>query len=122
MKIKLRTSEFKCSRCSFVGHPLDRHHVKHQKLFVNEFGVTDKASSARYVTFLARYEEFNPKDIRLLCRDCHGEIHEEYLYLMLDEELLKDKPVYEFSWKDATELMKKFEKFFKKWVKTKVPR
>ena len=115
-KIVVHPSEFSCSKCGSTQHPIDRHHVKHQKLFVTQFGISDKARTARYATFRARYEEFNPKDIRLLCRDCHGEIHEEYLYLMLDEKLLKNKSIYEFSWKDAAKLMNKFEKFFNKWI------
>ncbi len=116
-KITINPAEFTCARrsCRSTTHPIDRHHVRNQKLFVRAFEWRD--TDQKYKKFVKRYESFDPKDIRLLCRDCHSELHEEYTYLRLDAEYEFDRYIQSFTWKQANQLMSRFEKFFKKWIK-----
>ena len=119
MKIRIDPAEFTCSRasCRSIQHPIDRHHVRHQKLFVTQFAKHSKhRAHSKFKRFRRRYEKFEPEDIRLLCRDCHSEIHEEYLYLTMDAEQQFDKYAMDFTWAQARILMDRFEAFFHKWI------
>ena len=117
VKIKIDPAEFTCARlsCRSTKHPIDRHHVRNQKLFVRAFG--HRKGEKKYEKFVTRYEAFRPVDIRLLCRDCHSELHEEYTYLRLDFEYELNRYIQGFTWKEANQLMSRFEKFFHKWIK-----
>lgn len=111
-KLTFKPSEFACAKCGDIVRT-DRHHIKSQKMWVTQFAVR-RAGQKKYNTFVKRYKAFRPADIALLCRDCHEWIHEEYLYLLLDH--YNPMPFSEWTWGEAYELMRKFEKFFKKWV------
>jgi hypothetical protein len=94
--------------------PLDRHHVRSQKLFVRAFA---NKQGKRYAAFVKRYEEFNEKDICRICRLHHDVVHSFY-HMIVDRHIAKiGKPLWQWSWKQATILMNDLEKEFWRWKK-----
>lgn len=118
MKINLSQVETRCvvQRCS-VDWPLDRHHVRSQKLFVHHF--RHKRKSRKYKDFVKRYYEFSKEDIVLVCRDHHGEVHRLYARVIAKHCWKLRLRLRDFTWKQAEILMKDFELEFNEWVARK---
>jgi hypothetical protein len=97
---------------------MDRHHVRHEKLFIRQFERNPaRVSNPKYGKLKRRYGRFNKKDIVHLCRDCHEVIHQnyyDYLNYYLGEKGVWN--VFNLTWSQAEALMRRFYALFIKWI------
>jgi len=117
-KITISTKDaVRCSKkgCSYRG-PLDRHHLRHELMFVKVFAWR---SDRLYRKLVKRYEEFRAEDIRYLCRGHHGEIHEIYDDIITTDQATAGKRVMGYNWRQARKLMARLRKAYFAWVRVK---
>lgn len=112
--VKLRV----CSKagCRSRGLPLDRHHVRSEKLFVHAFEQSRRGEK-KYQNFVARYWRFDPRDWIYLCRYHHEQLHRRYLAMLRkNTKRLRRFPVL-WSWAEAEQFMDSLGTLCSKWVK-----
>ena len=117
MKITVSTKDIpRCSKkgCTYRG-PLDRHHLKHEMMFIKIWEAW--RGGRTYRKLLRRYQEFNPKDWRYLCRGHHGEIHEIYDGIIQRDRGRRVKFLSSYTWVEARKLMAQLKKAYFAWVK-----
>lgn len=107
---------------------LHRHHIRHEAVWIalnlrrkgpnEELGWTEEVIH----NLDERYHKFLPKDIARICAWHHAEIHMLYdLEAEKFQRRLKYKPYSQFSYKEATRLMNRFEKTFNLWLPKHTP-
>ena len=106
----------RCSKrgCTYRG-PLDRHHLRHEMMFIKVF--EGKGKDKRYQSLIWRYEEFRPYDVRYLCRGHHGKIHEIYDTIIHSHRMKMKKFLSWYTWKEAINLMHTLRKTYFEWVR-----
>lgn len=95
---------------------VQRHHIRHEKLFIRFFA--HKQGQKKYEQFRRRYEEFREEDISAICPDHHAEAHWEYRHIIQRHYIKVGRPLSQYTWKEAEELMERFATFYSAWIAT----
>jgi len=123
--IKLEVKEVGCRKpgCARRMEPTARHHRRCETMFVRAYAKhPDKVKTKRYKAFCKRYDTFDPRDIEVLCNYHHCEIH-----LIYDDLIARDKKkrrklsLIDYTWSQATALMKKLSKECYEWMERVTP-
>lgn len=81
-----------------------------------------RSRTKAYREFKKRYLEFHPEDIVPLCVWHHDEIHGEYVRIIRDRIALKDyRPLHDWTWEEANELMAELRKYCRAWLDRETP-
>jgi hypothetical protein len=122
-KIKVELSEVR--RCSKPGckkrHPLHRHHVRNEALFLGLWKRLPqglKSDDVRVIQRLlrVRYYEFRPRDVVDICDWHHAEIH-----LLYDRVRMVRDIVYDGTTRQVLGLMREYKKICREWLKEETP-
>lgn len=123
--INLETKEVGCRKpgCHRRMEPTARHHRRCETMFVRAYAKhPDKVKTKRYKAFCKRYDLFDPRDIEVVCAHHHCEIH-----LIYDDIIHRDKrkrrklSLIDYTWAQATALMKKLSKECYGWMERETP-
>lgn len=120
--MKLETSKRKgqCSKPGCLNRYTARHHKGSERMWLRHFG--HKRRTARFKTFVERYESFLPSDCVEICNEHHEEIHSIYIgIIQVWMRNKKSKPLWSYTWKEAEEMMAELRKVCEKWLTAKTP-
>jgi hypothetical protein len=128
-KLKISLQGAKCAkpgcRHNFKG-PLHRHHMGHEKSFINHFTkfAPPRRSWETLKRLTERYEKFRPRDVVDLCAWHHAEIHEIYTditFALSAEAFARYKLPWQLSWKTTFFMIRRYRKACREWLKKKTP-
>ncbi len=88
-------------------------------MFVRHF--ESRARQERYDRFVARYHEFHPDDVVLICDSHHEEIHQLYLPIIDTHRKRVRKPMATWTWRQAEILMDALRRECTDWLSKETP-
>ena len=106
--------------CRSGSYKISRHHKGHQFMFVSSF-VRTRYGDPRYKDFVEKYYQFRLEDIVDICDHHHMEIHVIYDRIIQRDMIKTGRHLRNYSWVQATTLMKKLEKRCERWLKENTP-
>jgi hypothetical protein len=115
-KTKTRCEKYRCRTSDFVLH---RHHTGSEHMWLLFW--QHRIDQPRFVDFARRYYEYRDEDVVRVCSSHHREIHEIYRVIGDEHQRRRGKPFQDYTWTEAEDLMQKFRKRCKRWLKTQSP-
>jgi hypothetical protein len=121
VKIKLAKVEVLkgCEKPQCGKRYTHRHHTHNERFILMHFR---NRKSRKYDLFVARYQSFDPRDWRRICPEHHEEIHERYDRI-IRKHIRRNhyKPIEDWTWKQAKDLMKDCHRYCMKWLHSATP-
>ena len=119
MKLESSKRKGQCSKPGCLGRFTARHHKGSERMWLRHFA--HKHRTSRFKIFSERYESFHPDDCVEICDEHHEEIHSIYIGIIRVWAQNNGKSFWQYSWKEAEELMAELRKVCDKWLTTKTP-
>lgn len=110
-----------CSKPNCTDTRVQRHHVRHEKLFLTEWSGTEKQHTKFYKALKKHYNAFRPRDLVLVCSNHHAEIHWEYREIINEHSVFNRLPLPYFSVRQAVALMRELKFWCYDWLEHETP-
>lgn len=119
-KFDLSTIALKCAKPNCLNGKLQRHHKGSQHMWLRHFA--DRHRTKKFREFKARYWMFHKEDVTIICAGHHEEIHRRYEAVIdLHFQRSKNKPLYQWTWDEAEQLIKALVAHCDEWLKLETP-